>query len=700
MKTSKSFLLILVSALCISSIQGQNADITEMLNDQGLVILSESNQIDIADDKLEFMIFYISKEVRYKIVSDNGIERISKIILPEKLDPTYIFHAPKERNFSHVYSRMNCEYFTGSVSSADGSTREFNLEPEIEEIEMMMKDLEYYGTYKKFIYRLENLKIGDIVTIKYKYSVPYQENFYQLNSFRIFFNSDIPKNKYELTINHHPELYFQTDYLNNAEPDTIIKTEKMISYHWKRDTLYGCIDEPGSRPYLSLPHVTFSPMPYDLYYTVEKSFERRFTPFYVLYAMSREERHRAISLSVLQGVNTPQYLQIRKFVKRQAQGIMDDTTGIKTMQKIHQTITDNFEYGDNMDFFTREDIRDPKIGDQIGNQTLTDLSRNDLYLAMMLELDLNYCTTYLTDNRSGVISDNFFLSMYDSDFLYTAFYGEGEVAFFYPKRARYGYYMNELPFYFENTRARLVQFTDYLKREGMINEEFRQVYTPISPVSNNIRNTRVAVNINLDEMKTEFNTQVYLSGQFSTMTRGLYEYDYQLEKVNHLYNKKVWDIGSEVQLNDHEITIETKEPPFTSRLKANYTSDKLIKKDGDSYILSIKNWFNHIIAPDLTARNRQMPYYPDFSNRDSYIYFIKFDKEIDLTTSLEPIVITTDHINLNIQIDQLDKNSIKIESFLALTGIIGLDEMQELEKAFNEIEKLNNSSLIFREIGK
>lgn len=688
--------LFLLSAWILNAQDQIGSPITDA---EDIIIIDESNDIKIVDDRLEFMNFFISKEVTYKILSDKGIEKISRIVLPEKLDPTYIFHAPKERNYSHVYSRMECEYFTGVVVSEDGTSREFDLEPEIQEIEMMMKDLEYLGTYKKFIYQLKDLKVGDTVTVKYKYRVPYQESFYQLSCFRIFFNSDIPKQSYKLSISHPPELFFQTEFMNSAQPDTLIKTEEITSYQWSRNDLFGCISEPGARPYLSLPHVTFSPMSYDLYYTVAKSFEPRFTPFYALYAMAREERHKQITLSVIQGVNTPQYLQIRRFVQQQSEEFKDDTIGIKKMQKIHQTITDEFSYRDNMEFFTREDIRDPKLGDQIGNKTLRDLSRNDLYLAMMLELDLNYCTTYLSDNRSGVISDNFFSPMYDSDFLFSAFYGNGEVSFFYPKRARYGYYMNELPFYFENTRARLVHLTDYNKREGMINEEFIQVFTPISPGSSNIRNTRIAVNIDLDKLTTEFNTQVYLSGQFSTMTRGLYQYDYSHEKVNELYNKKVWDINGQVKLNNHEVAIETKEPPFTTRIKAGYQSDNLIVKKGTDYTLSLENWFNHIISADLSAKNRQMKFYPDFSNRDSYIYFIKFDQEIELSEKFTPITITTDHINLNIQIDQLDSQSIKIESFFALTGVIDLDEMQELENAFREISKLNSSTLAFKVIG-
>ena len=84
---------------------------------------------------------------------------------------------------------------------------------------------------------------------------------------------------------------------------------------------------------------------------------------------------------------------------------------------------------------------------------------------------------------------------------------------------------------------------------------------------------------------------------------------------------------------------------------------------------------------------------------NEFLATVPGSKKIELSEKFTPITISTDHINLNIQIDQLDNKSIKIESFFALTGIIGIDEIEQLEKAFHKIAELNNSTLLFQVIG-
>ncbi|MBT3749316.1 MAG: hypothetical protein HOG34_10045 [Bacteroidetes bacterium] len=662
---------------------------------ENLVIIDEQNDIRITESREDFMWFIVNKKVTYKIISDDGAVKVSTLTLPEKFDPTYISHFPKERNFQYVFSKMKVNFFKASVVSEDGSKYNVDVEEEIEEIEMLQMDLEYYGDFKKFRYHISNLKAGDELTVEYSYTMPYGSNITRLSSFRIFLNSDIFKEKYQMNIAFDPELVLDFDFLNNADPDTLINTETNTTYQWNRENLFGCINEAGARPYLDLPHIVFSPKPFDLYYTVPKSFEERFTPFYVVFARLREERHPAITLSIGQGVNTRQYNQIKRFIKNETMGMDDDTTGFEKIKKMHQTIADDFLYADDLDYFTREDIRDPKLGDQIGNSTLKDLSRNDLYLALMLSLELNYFTTYLSDNRSGVMSESYFAPMYDNDILYSAYISDDNFTYLYPKRARYGYYLNEIPFYFENTRARLVHLSDYLKKERQMNESFRQFILPSSTVSDNIRNSKVAVNVNLDDLSATFSAQVYLSGQFSTMTRGLYLYDYEHEKVNDLYNEKIWELNDEVVVQHEELDIKTKEFPFTTQLKAQYKADNLISKKENTYTMDLSNWFRHIIYENFSAENRQTDFYPDFTNRDSYLYFIQFDKNVKLEKSTESFEIDNGVVNMIIDISQLSPNSIKIQSFFAVAGKIELADVNVLEEVYHRLQELNSSRLVF-----
>lgn len=693
MKINKFFLFTVLFCLVYLSLFSQSSD----LNNEDLIILNEQNEIKITDDRGEFMWFHFSKKIRFKIINEEGIEQASSFTLPETPDPTYISHFPKERNFDYLFSTMKVNSFKAQVVSGDGNSYDVELDEDTEIIRMLMMDLEYYGQFKKYKYHIPDLNVGDEITVEYNYMVPYNDNLTRLSSFRIFFHSDIYKEKYSLNIIHDKELMMDFDFLNNANPNSADTIGENVIYHWEKQNLAACINEPGSRPYLDLPHIIFSAKPYDLYYTVPKSFEERFTPFYTIYARLREERHPALTLSIVQGVNTPQYSQIRRFIKQQTSDMDDETTDYEKLKKIHQTIADEFTYKDDLDFFTRKDIRDPKIGDQIGNTTLKDLSRNDLYFTLLLSLNMNYFTTYLSDNRSGVMSESFFKPMYDNDFLYSFYVSDDNFSFLYPKRARYGYYMNEIPFYFENTRARLVHLSDYLKKEKKINESFRQFILPASERRDNIRNTKVAVNINLNDLSVTFNAQVYLSGQFSTMTRGLYLYDYQHEKINELYNKKIWELNDQVVLQTRDVDIKTKDYPFTTQVNARYKADNLISKEGIKYTLDLKNWFNHIIYKDFSVVNRQMDFYSDFSNRDSYLYYIQFDKNVKLQKAVESFEIDNGVVNMVIDVSQISPNSIKLQTYFAISGMVEIEKMNDLEEVYRRLQELNTSLLVFTE---
>lgn len=662
---------------------------------EDVIILKEVNTITVTDQRIDFMWFVINKQIRYKILTEAGINRISRIILPERLDPGYISHFPQARNFTHAYSKMRVDKFTARIIRAGMEERDAEVAESTEDLKMLMTDLDYYGDYKKFHYQIQNLEPGDELLIDYEYTMPYDNNFLRLSNMRIFFHSDLYKKHYQLNIRHHPELYVDLQYINGEDSAGIEQNETFTTHQWNYENLFGCLDEPGSRPHLTLPYVLFTPKPYDLNYTVAKSFEQRFTPFYVTYSKIREHKHPAITLSVNQGVKTKQYLQIRNFIEKELRELPDSASRTDSVGKLIERISDEFKFDNDLEYFIREDVRDPQIGDQIGNRTLRDLVRNDLYYTILSELNLNFFTCYLTDNRSGILSDNYFYPMYDNELAFSIYINDDKMSTLIPKKSRYGYYLDELPFYYENTRGRLVHWSDYIRKETRMNEGFRQIITPKSLVSDNIRTSRIAVNVNLAELKTSFQAQVFLSGQFSTMTRGLYLFGEEQQKVNPLYNKRIWEINPDINVLDQNLEIRTKRPPFSASLKARYESTSLIKQEGNLYELDLTNWFNHIIYTSFRSEYRQQEFYPDFSNRDSYLYFIQFDENIQLKETIEPLEISTDVMNLTIKVDQMSPNSIKIESFFAITGKIELDQMKELEHIFSALENLNKSHLLF-----
>ena len=286
----------------------------------GAIIINENNSIDIIGRKSAYIIYSITKKMKIRILDSTGIGRYSKITLPETFDPTYISHFPKDRNYTYVFSKLNCNYFKATITTKDGEIKKAKIIKTIEQIKMVMVEMNVYGDFEKYNYQIDNLSIGDEVTIEYNYDINYLDNFAKLSSFRIFFNNNLYKENYHLTISHHSDLNIKIAYKNNASPDSVVNIDNKKTYYWNKRNLYGCINEVGSRPYLSLPYLIFSITPDEMLYTLPYSFDEKYIPFYSLYSYQREKNHLGIAKSVSQGVKTKQYMQIDKFISKETQG--------------------------------------------------------------------------------------------------------------------------------------------------------------------------------------------------------------------------------------------------------------------------------------------------------------------------------------------------------------------------------------------
>jgi len=584
MKTIIFYSLILIFITTKLSLFGQNNP-TKIIKDvtsssivhsknNDVIIINENNTIDILGQKARFITFSITKKIKFKVLNSAGVAQFSKFTLPETFDQSYISHFPKDRNYTNVYSSMKCNYFKGTITTKDGKEKAAKIRETTDNIKMVMLENNIYGNYKKYNYQIENLNIGDEVTIEYNYDVMYNENFPKLSSFRIFFNNNIFKENYQLIITHHSKLNINIDYENNATPDSIIKLDNQKVYYWNKCNLYGCINEEGGRPYLSLPYVIFSIKPDDLLYSLPNSFDEEYVPFYAIFSHKREQNHLGISKSISQGVISKQYLQIDKFIKAETQDIINDSLGYLKLMKIKNTIADEFSFKNDTDYFKKIDTYNPQMGDYLSKKTIRDISRYDIYVALILKLDLKYFTAYICDKRTGEINNDYFAPMYDSDYMFAVLLKNNKVQYLYPKKEQFGYYLNEIPFYFENTKARLVHLNDYINYKKPINENLRQILTPNSTVKENTRRNNILVNINLDTLSTIFNARINLSGQYSTLTRGLYQYNHKDETINELYNKKIWELNDQVEVISQETKVTNKEFPFPAVVNAQRGDDR------------------------------------------------------------------------------------------------------------------------------
>lgn len=692
------FLLLSILFLFLKTISSQDLVIDSRdysSSSEPAIIIEEDNSIEIRGQKVDFIQFLITKKMKVKILTEEGVERFSHFSFPEPFDPSFIGHFPEARNYTDALSELFVKHFKVNIVAKDGSYRKPILVDSVEVVRTVDIMTDYYANYDKQHVGITNLEIGDVLEVDYQYDLRYMVNMFDLSSFRVFFNGDIPKEKYHLKISHNDKL--ETDIvMENMEQDSGHVVDGFRVYEWNRTNLSGCIDEAASRPYLELPHVVFSIKPYELLYEYYYTFEERFIPFYAIYAAVREKNHLDILKSVHQGINTRQYSQINKFVRTQTEDIKNDSLGLEKLKKIHHTIVDDFVFDSDIKYFEQLDARRDRFGDYVSKKSIRDISRYDVYVSLILKLDLAYLTAYVCDIRTGNISNTYFAPMKENDYLLAVVLDDNTVQFINPKRSRFGYYLNEMPFYYEGSKARLVSLADYRNYKDFVAESNRQITIPRSPLSHNQRRTNSVVQLNIDSTHVEFNTRINLSGQYSTMSRGLYLYDVKDGTVNELYNKKVWDLHKGIKHSKPKVIIQEKEAPFNAKVSVSYSSDELLSKSGDTTIFDLSNMFNHIVYQNISEANRKLDYYSDFLGQDTYVYFLKFDEDISLVSEFKSVDIKNSFGELEIAIQQLSPRNIKISSnYIVKTGKINAEDIHKVGSIYSEVSKLNHSVLKF-----
>jgi hypothetical protein len=656
-------------------------------------VIYDSISIKSIGKKASMIRFNFDRSARVKINSDEGIETFKTITLPEPLDPTLIIHAPLERNVGKYLTNIRIEYFKVRITKSDGSISEPNIIPDIQVFKSVDILEDKYGEYQKYLFNIPGLEHGDVLDLKYSFSVLYNENFFNLLTFRIFFHDKFPvKNK---SLQFQKEHNLDTQITSVFCDDPREESNKIVTFSWHFDNLVACMDESGIRPYKVLPHVIISIMPDEMVYTVPYTFDEKYIPFYSIGPSQREDRHLAIVRSMLNGVNSKQYNQVRDYIEKRTKNLAEDSSGYNQLYAVHNHIAENFIFDPDIEYFNRLDIRDERLGDYLTEGVIRDRSRYNIYAALIAGLELNYFTAYLADKRSGVISEPYFEPTISNDYLFAVLLTTNDIQFIYPKKARFGYYLNELPFYFEDTKARLIYLDDFRDYKKGIEEKFVSVNTPPSKSQDNVRTQAAIVSIDLDSRSVSFDASISLSGQFSTMGRGAYLYDYCDETVNSQYCTKIWEsISPETEPGSFEIKEITTDFPYKASFSASFQDLEAINISNDTITLDIGGWFNHIVDDNLNAANRALTYYPDFMYTDSCNYMVSLNKKVKVIDHLPILEINNAYGSLALKcIQKLDGSILLSSRVIVPTEKVSPENINAVDEIQKELRKLHSMKI-------
>ena len=682
------FKAIVVLVLSISSLFAQDL----MIENAAAVIEYDSIMISISGKKSSLMKIYFTRSFKVKIKSEEGVLAFNNFSIPESFDPLLFCHSPKDRNMGKHLASVIIEKYNVKIEKTDGQVFNPEIDPQFESYNSVDLMEDKFGNYDRYIFNIESLSKGDILEIQYTYSAPYAENIFNVLTFRTFFHGEFPVLSKDFVFIKEKSL--EAEINSNFCDDPIVEHEKKTTYSWHFNNLAGCMSEPGIRPYKSLPHVIISLRPYEMIYTLPSSFEERFIPFYAFGPAFRESRHLTIVRAMYDGVNSKQYIQIRRFIETRLENIPDDTSGYSQLYEIHNHIAENFEFDPDLEYFDRLDVRDERLGDYLTAGVIRDRSRYNIYVGLIAGLDLNYFTGYLADIRTGVISESYFEPTISNDYLLIALLKTGSVQFIYPKKEKFGYYLNELPFYFENTKVRLIYLDDFRYIKSPIQEKFVSTQTPSSNSTDNTRKQSASVSVDVENLTIDFNASISLSGQFSTLGRGSYLYNSCDPTVNPLYCKKFWEsISPGTEPDTRNIQSVERDYPFRTMISTSFHNEKALQYANDTLSLDLSGWFPHIIDYNLKSGQRVLHYYPDFKNTDSFTYQVTFNKKVKVIDRLPDVQIKNTYGDLILKCVQKLDGTILLSSRLVVNAekvqperIMDVYVIQEHLKNLNEMK--------------
>lgn len=571
-------------------------------------------------NKYLYLNIIFSKKVKVKLLDEQGVAYYSNLDIPELHDKFVPQQAPVINNIQPYLQSTNTiefNYWVNGEKMPDPTTSH-------QEIYRVIDG--GFGITDVFKYQLQNLKVGSTLVFEYTVEVPYRMNWQHFLGYRVFFHGVHPKMDYSFLLTIPKDLMFDLYAVNGAVYD---RTEKdgYIQVAVNLSDMNGGINESGARPHLDLPHLTFYPKPYEWQYCPYDSHYGRFMPFHISMARGREWHAFNAIKKFETGTNEPSINATREFIDAHLSGL----DSVSAFLDMHNEIVEDFEFLDDRDYLAEYDTRKPRVGEHLASKKFRNINRFDSYRYLFAGLKIAYNTMYVCDNRRGRLGEYYLSPMKTNDYIFLAAL-DHRPTIIYPKKSKLGYYANELPFYFENTKAVRIAFSDiFLGQNQNYRDDVDLVTLPWTPADQNSR--KIFGQISLAEDGTaSMNYRVSLSGQYSSCGR----HPYRNQGCDHTINPQYCEIplGAVGTMGNPKIKITKEETVAPYNFGCNVSVDTRITSfENDELTLSLEGLFTHVIDEIPVVKPRSLPYYADFAGTDIIGYQVQLDGNYELVSA-------------------------------------------------------------------
>jgi hypothetical protein len=651
----------------------------DLLPTDRTIVLDDSLSIRLRNNKAQFLAVFFERHKVIRFANTADIARHGRIILPESLDPPYDQRIVPWEHRSHgvrsLWWNTRLDHIGARVIRADGSWREVRI------LGSMLDNQQRtpFAVESAHSHRLDlaDVEPGDVVEIHWKYMLPYDsnwpasagwrdlqwmDNWARLTNWRVFFHGELPVRQ------QHVELLYSLKHgliVSGPAPSARREKGNEVVLEWRNADLPGCINEVNARPAEELPHLTFRLEPEDLRYWQRDRLTGILMPNPYWMKVVRMRQWNAFWWHRVARKRIPdrQNQLFKDFVRRTALGV-PDSLAARQVATVHDHIAQYFTYEDDLLWYLDLDRGNARIGDQVKDGRLRDISRYDLYAKLIELMRLHYSTSYTLDKRIGRMDDHYLTPLWDSEFIFGVA-DRHDMFWMHPKQSRYGWLANELPFYWQGTQALHVDFDvlfDDLERPPLF------VWLPKEDPAGTTRGVEYALDVDLGSTTADGMSRVFLSGQFSTLGRASYLGAATDSTVNPRYGWRPDQVPGITTRAWGKADLST-DPPFRFRTSAGVVVRDLVAAQGDTlWTISAAPLLSHAVEDRFRAEGRHMHFHWDFRMTDQFRIELNFSEDVQLVETPGTDTHRTGQATLERRVWQRGPRKLVLESRLEVTG--------------------------------
>ncbi|HMQ77759.1 MAG TPA: hypothetical protein PKE21_02140 [Flavobacteriales bacterium] len=594
---------------------------------KGTVILADTLEVRFHGVKPQFLNVFFERRRIIRFETEADILRHGSVQLPESLDPPMDrgerIWDPLAENPGPRWLNVRLDRFMARVLRPDGSAHE--LEPLVRVRRWPVKNPTTIEQAWSFTFDLPAIAPGDVVELHWKYMVPYDlnqpatqgwrsapwmDNWARLTSWRIFFHDALPVRAQQVTIRY---LRKQGLSFSGEGPHALREDGEALAAVWRHTGLPGCMDEVNARPADDLPHIVLRLEVEDLRYWARDRLSHmpvQQSPW--MYVVRHREMN-ALWLERVARKKVPdrQNQLVKDFIAATTTGLSDRPVA-RRIEALHERIAMDFAYDPDRDWYADVRGTDQRMGDQVADALLRDISRHDLYVKLIAHHRLAHSTAYALDRRAGVLTPDHLTPVWDLEQLIGIEDGAG-MLWMHPKRRRTGLLANELPFYWAGTPALRADVTR-LAMDGPQDVAFTRL--PSGDPGHDRRNIAMEVDVDPRNGTCTARVQVRLAGQFSTVGRGAWCHAEPDPAVHTGYGHRPQDAGRCMVLRQEASPLST-DPPFTTTITQLLDLGPRLNRVNDTaWTLDLAHLLMHAVPAPFDAAARALPFHWDFIQLD------------------------------------------------------------------------------------